>query len=112
MGYALLWQSGIAILIALIACLIDGTAAGIASILAGLCCVIPNIVFVTGLYLVEKIFRTKPATFFAVEFVKIVVSIILVIATFWYYRDIHWIAYIVSYILVLKSYIFLLLKAY
>ncbi len=112
MGRALLWQSGIAILIALIAGLIDGNTATIAAILAGLCCVVPNIIFFVGLFLAEKLFgKVIPATFFVMEFVKILISIILVIAVFWYYWDIHWIAFIVSYILVLKSYVFLLLKA-
>lgn len=112
MGRALLWQSGIAILIALIATWIGGTSAGVASILAGLCSVIPNIIFSVGMLAAEKIFaRLKPATFFVMEFVKIVIAMILVIATFWIYRDINWIAYIISFVLVIKVYIVLLLKA-
>ncbi len=112
MGRALLWQSVIAILVALIALWIGGTPAGIASILAGLCCVIPNTVFYVGMVVAEKVFaRLKPATFFVMEFVKVVIAMILVIATFWIYRDINWIAYIVSFVLVIKVYIVLLLKA-
>lgn len=112
MGRALLWQSEIAILIALIAAWIGGKPAGIASILAGLCCVIPNIIFFAGMVAAEKVFtKLKPATFFVMEFVKIAIAMVLVIATFWIYRDINWIAYIVSFILVIKVYIVLLLKA-
>lgn len=112
MGRALLWQSVIAVLVALIAAWIGGKAAGIASILAGLCCVIPNIIFYAGMFAAEKVFaKLNPATFFVMEFVKIVIAIILVIATFWIYRDINWIAYIVSFVLVIKVYIVLLLKA-
>ncbi|MBR7070195.1 MAG: ATP synthase subunit I [Oxalobacter sp.] len=112
MGRALLWQSVIAVLIALIAAWIGGTSAGIAAILAGLCCVIPNIIFFAGMVAAEKIFANlRPATFFVMEFVKVAISMVLVIVTFWFYRDIHWIAYIISYILILKIYIVLLLKA-
>jgi len=112
MGRALLWQSVIAVLIALIAVWIDGEAAGIAAVLAGLCSVIPNIIFYVGMIAAEKVFvQLSPATFFVMEFVKVAISMVLVILTFWFYRDIHWIAYIISYILILKVYIVLLLKA-
>ena len=112
MGRALLWQSVIAILIALIAAWIGGVPAGIASILAGLCSVIPNIFFYVGMLVAEKVFvRLKPATFFVMEFVKVVIAMVLMIATFWIYRDINWIAYLISFVLVVKVYIVLLLKA-
>lgn len=111
LGRVLLWQLGIAIIIALIALLIGGRPSGISSFLAGLSCVVPNIIFFVGLYLAEKIFRKIiPATFFVMEFVKIAISITLVLLVFWLYRDVRWIAFLVSYILVLKSYIFLLSK--
>lgn len=111
MARVLLWQFVIAVIIALIAALTGGNASGIAAILAGLCCVVPNVIFFLGLFLAQKIFRKIiPATFFVLEFLKIIISIFLVILVFWFYRDIKWIAFIVSYILVLKSYIFLLLK--
>lgn len=107
----LLWQFVIAVIIALIAVLTGGNASGIAAILAGLSCVVPNVIFFLGLFIAQKIFRKIiPATFFVMEFLKIVISIFLVILVFWFYRDIKWVAFIVSYILVLKSYIFLLLK--
>lgn len=107
----LLWQFVIAAIIALVAVLAWGNASGIAAILAGLSCVVPNVIFFLGLFLAQKIFRKIiPATFFVMEFLKIVISIFLVILVFWFYRDIKWVTFIVSYILVLKSYIFLLLK--
>ena len=91
MGRVLLWQSVFATGAALIAVLIGGIPSGIAAALAGLCCVIPNVCFFAGLFFAQKIFH----------------KIILV---FWFYRDVKWVTFIVSYILVLKSYIFLLLK--
>lgn len=111
MGRVLLWQSAISVVLALIAVLIGGFPSGIAAALAGSCCVIPNVCFFAGLFLAQKIFhKIIPATFFVMEFLKILVSILLVILVFWFYRDIKWIAFIVSYILILKSYILLLLK--
>ena len=111
MGRVLLWQSAFAIVIALISVLIGGVPSGIAAILAGLCCVIPNVCFFAGLFFAQKIFhKIIPATFFVMEFLKILISILLVILVFWFYREIKWIAFIVSYILILKSYILLLLK--
>ena len=111
MGRVLLWQSIIAIIIAMLAVMVGGNSSGISSILAGLFCVIPNVIFFLGLFLVQNIFhKIIPATFFVMEFLKIAISILLMILVFWFYRDIKWIAFIVSYILVLKSYIFLLTK--
>lgn len=107
----LLWQFVITVIISLIAVLIGGSDSGISATLAGLSCVIPNVIFFLGFFLAQKIFhKIIPATFFVMEFLKIVISIILVILVFWFYRDIKWIAFIISYILILKSYIFLLLK--
>ena len=112
MGRVLCWQFVIAILIALIAVFAGGNSSGISSILAGFCCVIPNVIFFLGLFLVQKIsHKIIPAMFFVMEFAKIAISILLMILVFWFYRDIKWIAFIVSYILVLKSYIFLLSKS-
>ena len=112
LGRVLLWQFGIAIIIALIAVLIGGRPSGVSSFLAGLSCVVPNVIFFVGLFLAQKIFRKIiPATFFVMEFVKIATSIVLMVLVFWLYRDVKWIAFIVSYILVLKSYIFLLSKS-
>ena len=111
MGRVLLWQSAISVVVALIAVLIGGLPSGIAAVLAGLCCVIPNVCFFAGLFFAQKIFhKIIPATFFVIEFFKIAVSVLLLILVFWFYRDVKWVTFIVSYILVLKSYIFLLLK--
>lgn len=112
MGRVVLWQLVIAVLVALIAVLIAGNSAGIASILAGLSCVIPNGIFFLGFYIGEKILhKNSAATFFVMEFLKIAISIVLVVLIFWLYRGINWIAFLASYIVVLKSYILLLSKS-
>ena len=112
MGRVVLWQLVVAVIVALIAVPIGGNSAGIASILAGLSCVIPNGIFFLGFYIAEKILhKNSPATFFVMEFLKIAISIVLVVLIFWSYREINWIAFLVSYIVVLKSYILLLSKS-
>ena len=112
MGRVFLWQFIIATIIALIAVAIGGFPYGIAAMLAGLSCLVPNGIFFLGLFLTQKIFdKIVPVTFFVMEFVKIAISVLIMILIFWFYRDIKWIVFIVSYILILKSYLFLLSKS-
>lgn len=54
MGRVVLWQLVVAVIVALIAVPIGGNSAGIASILAGLSCVIPNGIFFLGFILLKK----------------------------------------------------------
>ena len=112
MGRVVVWQLVIAAITAMIAVFIAGKSAGISSILAGLCSVIPNAIFFLGFYVAEEILhKNSPATFFVMEFVKIAISISLVVLIFWLYREVNWIAFLASYVVALKSYIFLLSKS-
>ena len=111
-GRVVLWQLVIAVITALIAVIVGGKISGISSLLAGLSCVIPNGIFFSGFYVSEKWFhKNSPATFFVMEFIKIAISIVLVVLIFWLYREVNWIAFLVSYVVALKSYIFLLSKS-
>ncbi|AIY44114.1 ATP synthase protein I [Collimonas arenae] len=49
-------------------------------------------------------------SFFIGEFVKIATTIALIGAVVWLYHDLNWPAFIVSFIVVLKSYIILLFR--
>jgi len=49
-------------------------------------------------------------TFFFGEFVKIALTIALMGAVVWLYRELNWPAFIVAFIVVLKSYIILLFR--
>ncbi|WP_005878515.1 ATP synthase subunit I [Oxalobacter paraformigenes] len=112
MGRVVAWQLLIAVATAMVTVFIAGKNAGISSILAGLCSVIPNAIFFLGFYIAEKILhKNSPATFFVMEFLKIAISIGLVVLIFWMYREVSWIAFLVSYVVALKSYIFLLSKS-
>jgi len=102
----------IAIATALVAALLGGVHAGISSILAGLGCIIPNMVMFSGLYLNDHVFRKSgTSALFIVEFAKIYLTLMLVVAVFWLYKDVNWISFLISFVIALKSYIFLLSRS-
>ncbi|MCL1886793.1 MAG: ATP synthase subunit I [Betaproteobacteria bacterium] len=107
----ILLQLIIAVVTALAAGLLGGVHAGISSILAGLSYVIPNIMMFSGLYLNDHLLKkSKASAFFILEFVKISLTLVLVIAVFWLYKDVNWLFFSVSFVISLKSYIFLLFR--
>ena len=108
----LLLQLATSIIVALIATWLGGESAGISSILAGLSCVLPNALFAYGLYVGDRRApKSGPAPLYIWEFVKIILTITLMVAVFWLYQDVNWLAFLVSFVVVLKSYIILLLKS-
>ncbi len=111
MRRVVLRQLAIAAVIAVIAVIIGGKPAGVSSILAALCFIVPNAIFVLFFYL--GIRSTGPANlvlFAVIEFAKIVLTIGCVCLVFLAYKDINWIAFTVSFVISFKSYIFLLSK--
>jgi len=112
MARIILLQLATSIIVALIAAWLGGEAAGISSILAGMSCVLPNVIFAYGLHLSDRKAPTAgPAPLYIWEFVKIILTITLMVAVFWLYQDVNWLAFLVSFVVVLKSYIILLLKS-
>lgn len=102
----------IAVLTALAAFLLGGTRAGVSSALASTSCVIPNMIMFTGIYINDHVLKKSGfAALFVLEFVKIALTIVLLIAVFWLYKDVNWIAFFVSFVIALKSYIFLLSRS-
>lgn len=107
-----LMQLVVALLVALIAMLLGGDAAGISSLLAGLSCVLPNALFAFGIFMGDR--RAPHASMgslFFWELLKVALTIALTVAVFWLYQDLNWIAFMVSFVVVLKSYILLLIKS-
>jgi len=49
-------------------------------------------------------------TFFFGEFTKIALTVALLAAVVWWYRDLNWLALIAAFIVALKSYIILLFR--
>lgn len=111
MARVILFQFAFALIVALLALLVGGRQAGISSLLAGLCCVLPNALFAFGLHLSDRRRAAKGVgSFFLWEFAKIAATIAMMVMVFWLYKDLSWIAFLVSLAVVLKSYIFLLHK--
>ena len=95
----------------LIAGLLGGWHALVSALLGGLCCVVPNGLFAMRLFAnTRKPGTVNPMTFFIGEFIKIALTIALLSAVVWLYRDLNWLALIVAFIVALKSYIILLFR--
>ena len=109
--HVILKQLAIAAVVALVAALLGGKHAGISSVMAGLSCIIPNAVMLSGLDLNDRVLRLSGfAALFIVESLKISLTLVMLAAVFWLYSDVNWIAFLVSFVISLKSYIYLLLR--
>lgn len=95
---------------AVIAGLIGGYPAFFSALFGGLCCVVPNGLFALRLLVGERTGTANPMTFFFGEFVKIALTVALLGAVVWLYRDLNWLALIAAFIIALKSYIILLIR--
>lgn len=107
----ILWQMIITCGAALLAFLIGGDQAGISAALAAVSCLIPNIVMLAGLELNDRVFKKSGVVvLFVLQFVKFVATIALTVSVFWFYKDVRWFYFLASFVITLKSYIFLLSK--
>ncbi len=105
-------QIGAAFVVALIAVLTASKAAGISALLGGLCCALPNALFALRLFIgTLKPEGASPVTFFIGEFTKIALTIALLASVVWFYRDVHWLAFLAGFIVVMKSYFILLFRS-
>lgn len=94
-----------------IAGLLGGVPALLSALLGGLCCVIPNGLFALRLFAnAQKPGGANPMSFFIGEFIKIALTVALIGAAAWLYRDLNWLALIAGFIVALKSYIILLFR--
>jgi len=94
-----------------IAALLGGLPAMFSTLLGGLCCVVPNGLMAFRLYINSKTpGGVNPFSFFIWEFIKIALTLALLGATAWLYRDLNWLAMLAGFIVALKSYIILLFR--
>ena len=94
-----------------IAGLLGGWAAMLSAVLGGMCCVVPNGIMAVRLFAgAQKKGGANPATFFIWEFVKIALTLALLIMTARLYHDLNWLALLVGFIVALKSYLILLFR--
>lgn len=111
MQRVVLLQFAATVVTALIAGAIAGEAALISALLGGLCCVVPNALFAWRLYVnARKPGGGNAAVFFIGEFIKIGMTIALLGAVVWLYRDVNWLVLLAAFIVVLKSYLILLFR--
>lgn len=111
MGRFVVQQAIVAALAAVGFAIIAGKHAGISSALASLCFLIPNTVFTSFFF--SAFFRRLPRAMVLFGFLELI-KIVLVTGgagvVFWMYQDLHWIAFLASFVICLASYIFLLSK--
>lgn len=104
-------QLATTIVAALAAGLIGGQHAFFSALLGGLCCVVPNGLFALRLFMsARKPGALNPMSFIFGEFTKIAMTVALLGAVVWLYRDLNWLALIAAFIVALKSYIILLIR--
>ena len=109
-------QIATTIVAALAAGLIGGQHAFFSALLGGLCCVVPNGLFALRLFMsarkpaLAKPGALNPMSFIFGEFTKIAMTVALLGAVVWLYRDLNWLALIAAFIVALKSYIILLIR--
>lgn len=99
------------LVLAFIGGILGGVSGFFSGISGGACCTIPNGLF--ALYLRTNshgLSQPSFVAFFAAEFVKIIVTISLIGLTACLYRDLNWLGFIASFILVIKIYIILLFR--
>jgi ATP synthase protein I len=112
MARMVMLQFCVAFIVAIVAALLGGLAAGISALLGGLCCAFPNALFALRLYAgTKKPGGATPSTFFFGELLKISLTVASLSAVVWLYRDLHWLAFLLGIIAVLKSYFLLLFKS-
>ena len=88
-----------------------GVSALWSALLGGMCCFIPNGLFALRLYTsARKPGGVNPMTFFFGESIKIATTLALMGAVVWLYHGVNWLAFMLSFIVVLKSYLILLFR--
>ena len=104
-------QFVLTLIVAAIAGLLGGQPALWSAVLGGLCCVVPNALFALRLFAsAQKPGGANPMSFFIGELIKIALTVVLLGAAAWLYRDLNWLALIAAFVAALKSYVILLFR--
>lgn len=111
MARIVLLQLSAALLVAVLAALTGGLSTGISALFGGLCCALPNALFALRLAMsARRPGGANPMSFFIGEFIKIALTIAMIAAVVFLYRDVNWLAFLIAFIVVLKSYFILLFR--
>ena len=90
---------------ALVALLLGGANAGLSALLGGLVCVVPNAFLAFRLtWAMRRTGHADPASFLIGEFVKVGLSIAMLVAIARHFHHLNWLAFLVGLIAAFKSY--------
>jgi ATP synthase protein I len=104
-------QLMLTVAVGLIAALLGGTNAMVSAVIGGLCCVVPSGFAAFRLWVgTKKPGGANPASFFIWEFVKVAMTVALMVAAVKLYHDLNWFAFLGGFIVALKSYIILIFR--
>ncbi len=91
--------------VALIAFALGGANAALSALLGGMVCVVPNAIFALRLtWQARRRGGADAASFLIGEFVKLGLTVALLLAVALHFRDLNWLAFIAGLIAALKSY--------
>jgi ATP synthase protein I len=110
MANAVLLQTVMTLIVAALAAMLGGRHAALSALLGGLACVVPNALFALRLFWESR--RPGGATmqgFFVGEFTKVAATLLILFVVARVYRELDWLALIVGFIAVLKSYFLMFL---
>jgi ATP synthase protein I len=111
MARIILLQFAVAFIVSLAALMLSGIPAGLSALFGGICCALPNAFFAFRLFVsAKKLGGANPASFFVGEFIKIGLTLTLLALVVLFYQDLNWLAFLTSFILVMKSYLILLFR--
>jgi len=105
MAKAVLLQIVMTLTVAALAALVGGGRAALSAAFGGLACVVPSALFALRLAVESR--RPGGATmhgFFLGEFAKIAATVLLLFVIVRAYHELDWLAFLIGYIAVLKSY--------
>lgn len=98
------------LVVALVAWPLGGAPAALSALLGGAACVVPNALFALRLTMsAGRAQGAGVAEFFVGEFIKIGSTVVLLALIAWLWKDVVWLALIVSVIAALKGYLIALL---
>ena len=105
-----LLQIAMTLIVSMAAGILGGMSAATSALLGGMCCVLPNGLFALRLHFDALRGKANPMSFFIGEFVKIALTVTLLVAVVWMVPDLNWLALIAGFVVALKSYIILLFR--
>ncbi len=110
MANAVILQAVMTLIVAAIAAMVGGLHAALSALIGGLACVIPNALFALRLFVESR--RPGGATvqgFFIGEFAKLAATVLILFVAGRVYHELDWLALIVGFVAVLKSYFLMFL---